>query len=488
MFRARNVFLAIIATIALVFVGAVSADAATPETVDFYLSGPNVMNTFTSGAVVETFDGFTAGAACPTTWPTVGTITVSGSGNGCRIKNADSFGGATVGAGSAPMTRPSGNGSKYVSVETNSTVTLSLTQAETYLGFWWSAGDARNSIKLYSGGTGGKLVGTFSTASLVSMLNGGSGLIEALDGSRYETCDYYGNPVRTAATCGGGREPFAYVHLVASGGLNFDTIVFSQGASGGFEFDNMAIARYVTPDDQLVSLPPDLRAGDASQAATTCSPFVSSLDWTASNFATAPIFQVTPSLPADFTFSANSGEFAGTPTATHPQTTYTVTASAGTQSKQARFSLTVTGSTPCPSPPAPFLVASNTPLITDTCGLYTSGLDWIANEFTAAPSFTISPTLPAAFTFNTATGEFSGTPVANLNPTTYTVMASNGSEQATGTFHFEVDVRSCATPAPIPNTGLPVPILIGVGSALVVSGFVLVALARRRSRSNRTDA
>jgi hypothetical protein len=320
------------------------------------------------------------------------------------------------------------------------------------------------------------------------MLNHGVGRIQALNGTSYATCDFYGNPVRTTATCGGGREPFAYVHLIASGGLNFDTIVFSQGNTGNFEFDNMAISRFVTPEERLISFPPDLRPGLDTQQATTCSPFVSSLDWTASNFASAPTFTITPSLPADFNFSANSGEFAGTPTATHPQTTYTVTATAGSQSKQATFSLTVTGSTPCPSPPSPFIVASNTPLITDTCGVYTSGLDWIASDFTATPTFAISPALPAAFTFNTATGEFSGTPVENLNPTTYTLTATNGSEQATGTFQFEVDVRNCATPAPIPNTGLPVPVLIGAGSAFVASGMVLTYAARRRSRSSRTGA
>ncbi len=480
--RIRNLVMAFIAGIAMVLGSVSAAQAATPETVDFYLSGPNVMNTFTNGAIVETFDTFTAGTACPTTWPTVGTITVSGSGAGCRIKNADAFGGATAGVGSAAVTRPSGNGTKYVSVETNSTVTLSLNQAETYLGFWWSAGDARNSIKLYSGGTGGRLVGTFSTASLVTMLNGGSGTIRALDGTTYDTCDYYGNPVRTSATCGGGREPFAYVHLVATGGLNFDTIVFSQGSGGGFEFDNMAIARFVAPDESLISFPPDLRPGHSSQAATTCEPFVSSLDWTASNFASAPTFSITPALSSDFTFDADSGEFAGTPTATLSQTTYTVTATAGSQSKQATFTFAVTGTTPCPNPPQPFLVASNTPLLTDTCGLYTSGLDWIANGFTAAPTFAISPSLPGAFTFDATTGEFSGTPTTNLSRTTYTVTATNGSEQASGTFDFEVDVTNCAAPEPIPNTGLSFGVLPVFALGLIGLGTLIAVASRLRRR------
>lgn len=485
MLRKRNIFVSFIVALGFVFTGASAASAATPETVDFYLSGPNVLNTFAPGAVVETFDGFTPGQPCPTTWPTVGTITVTGSGYGCRINNADAFGGATRGATATAVTRPSGSGTPYVSVGSNSTVTLSLTQAETYLGFWWSAGDANNSIKLYTGGTSGKLVGTFSTASLVAMLNNGSGSIQALDGSSYATCNYYGNPVRTTSTCGGGREPFAYVHLVATGGLNFDTIVFSQGSSGGFEFDNMAISRFVTPDESLVSFPPDLRPGLATQSAVTCSPFVSSLDWTASNFASAPQFSITPALSSDFTFDSDSGEFAGTPTATLAQTTYTVTATAGSQTKQSTFTLTVTGSTPCPQPPSPFLVASNTPLLSDTCGLYVSGLDWIAADFSATPSFTITPALPAAFSFDATTGEFSGTPTAALPRTTYSVTATAGSEHATGTFEFSVDLKNCAspTPAPIPNTGLSsgnwpwVALgLLGLGVAVLVA----IRLSRKR--------
>jgi hypothetical protein len=487
--RARNAIAVIIATIALVFTGVSSALAATPETVDFYLSGPNVMNTFTSGAVVETFDAFNVGA-CPSTWPTVGSISVSGSGAGCRIKNADAFGGASTGAGSAAVTRPSGSGSRYVSVEPNSTVTLNLAHAETYLGFWWSAGDARNSVKLYSGGTAGRLVGTFSTASIVSMLNGGVGTIRALDGSTYATCDYYGNPVRTTATCGGGREPFAYVHLIASGGLSFDTVVFSQGASGGFEFDNMAIARFVTPDESLVSFPPELRPGSATQTATTCSPFTSSLDWTASNFASAPTYTISPSLPADFTFSPESGEFAGTPQSTLAQTAFTVTATAGSQVKQSTFTLAVTGSTPCPSPANPYLVASNTPLLADSCGDYTSGLDWIANDFSAAPTYAVSPRLPTGFTFNSTTGEFSGTPTQALPATTYTVTATNGSESATGTFVFTVDLTSCAPPKPIPdnipdilpNTGLTPGALPWIALGFVIAGVATVTATRNLRR------
>lgn len=477
---------AIISGTLLALAGVTSALAATPETVDFYISAPNVLNTFAPGAVVETFDSaaFPANSACPTSWPTVGTISVSGSGTGCRINNANSFGGATAGAGSTPVTRPSGSGTRYVSVGSNSTVTLTLNQAETYLGFWWSAGDANNSVKLYSGGTGGRLVGSFSTASLVTMLNGGVGTVTAMDGTVHTTCDYYGNPVLTTSTCGGGREPFAYVHLVATGGLNFDTIVFSQGSSGGFEFDNMAISRFVTPPEELISFPPNLVPGSAVQQASTCTPFSSSLDWTASNFATAPTFSVSPALPSGFNMNPASGEFAGTATSAASLTTYTMTATAGSQSKSSTFTFEVNdiGNTPCATPPSPMLVASNTPLIAGACASYQSGIDWIAADFSGTPTFAISPGLPAGLNFNPATGEFSGTPTDTSAMTTYTVTATHDSESAQGTFQFKIVADKC-----LPNTGIDSHqslLLTGGALAAVLLGS-LVLFVTRKPAANR---
>lgn len=475
----KRICLAIVGSIvglAMVVAGVSAANAATAETVDFYLSAPNVMNTYVDGAVVETFNTFNTGS-CPTSWPTVGTITVSGSGNGCRITNANTYGGATAGATGAPVNRPSGSGTRYVSVESNSTVTLSLSRPETYLGFWWSAGDANNSIKLYSGGTDGKLVGSFSTASLVAMLNNGSGTIESLDGTTHRTCDYYGNPVLTTATCGGGREPFAYVHLIGTGGLNFDTVVFTQGSSGGFEFDNMAIARFVQPSEQLISFPPNLVVGQGEQHGTACSPFLSNLDWTASNFASAPVYTLNPTtLPQGLTFSATSGEIAGIPTETIAHQTYTVTATAGSQHKSATFTLDVDGSTPCVNPIPPTIIASNTPLITDTCGVYRSGLDWIASDFTGTPSYSVTPALPSGLTFDSTTGEFSGKPTTASSMTTYTVTATADLESATSTFEFAVYVHDCSSP--LPDTGLsqaPLALL----ALTAIAGGTAIVLTRR---------
>lgn len=357
---------------------AAPSQAANPS-LNFYISPPTVQNTYVSGAEVVTFDSYSTGA-CPTTWTsstptTIGTITT----NGCQIKTNDQYGGATSGATGSQVSRPSGSGTNYASLSSGKQVTLTLAQPENYLGFWWSAGDATNSIKLYSGGASGTLVGTFTTATLVTMLNSGVGTVTAVDNTSYNSCDYFGNPVRTTTLCGGSigsNEPFAYVHLFGSNGLTFDTLVFSQGNSGGFEFDNVAIASGVSgPSNTLISFPPDLLAGNQSQTADTCTAFTSNYNWTTANFATDPSFSISPALPAGLSLNAANGVITGSATVAQGQTSYTVTATAGAQSATETVTLGVTdaGNLPCatpsPSPSSSALPSTGARNVSDMTGI-----------------------------------------------------------------------------------------------------------------------
>lgn len=355
----KKIFFSALALVLLsVSLSPLSAVASNP-TLNFYISPPTVQNTYVAGAEVATFNSYSLGA-CPSAWASgnstsIGTITTTE----CTISAAGSFGGATLNAGGAQLSRPSGSGTNYASVPSNKILTLTLDEPETYLGFWWSAGDSRNSVKLYSGGVTGTLVGTFTTATLVTMLNSGVGSVTAIDGTSYNSCEYFGNPVLTTSRCGNlsGTEPFAYVHLIGSNGLSFDTLVFSQGSSGGFEFDNMAIARSVnSPDSSLISFPAELNAGNPSQSASTCSAFTSNFAWTASNFSGTPTYSISPTLPAGLSLNTANGTVSGTPTAASAQTSYTVTAASGNQSASKSVTLGVTdaGNLPCPTPtPAP---------------------------------------------------------------------------------------------------------------------------------------
>jgi hypothetical protein len=337
---------------------------ASNPTLNFYISPPTVQNTFVAGARVATFNNKPTGP-CPTSWETddgtlIGTIATTG----CNIALPNKFGGAVANATGAQYaaTDPPAAGTNFVAVPSTKSVTLTLAQPETYLGFWWSAGDQNNRITLYSGGTSGTRVGIFQTSSLTNLLQ--SPTVTAINGASYNSCQYFGNPrlVDRTVNCAGQNgsasndpnQPFAYIHLIGEGGLTFDTIVFAQVGGGGFELDNIAIERNVTAPNTIILFPPELNARTPALSGTTCDPFPTSFGLIASNFAQTPTYSISPTtLPDGLAFNSSNGGVSGTPTAAFTKQTFTITASAGNQSATADVELEVTdpGNTPCPPPP-----------------------------------------------------------------------------------------------------------------------------------------
>lgn len=347
----------------------VPAGASNP-TLNFYVAAPVIQNTYVSGATIESFNSMTTGS-CPTTpsaWGIASSLT-SVSTDGCTIKAPDASGGATSGAnGTVPgpsTTRPTGSGTNFLAVSRGKSLTLRFSSPEDYIGFWWSGGDAGNTLKLYSGGTGGTLVGSFSLSTLVTMLSSGSGAtISSIGGTSYNKCDYYLNPVVSASSCpNSSGEPSAYVHIIGVDGMSFDTVVFSesQSVNGAFELDNLAVSSsQVTADNSVVSFPPGLAAARSSQTAATCSAFTSDYVFTASNYSANPAYTISPSLPAGLVIDQATGEISGTPLATSPSSSYTVTATANAQVSSTSIALAVTqvGTLPCSTPaPTPVVPA-----------------------------------------------------------------------------------------------------------------------------------
>jgi LPXTG-motif cell wall-anchored protein len=243
-----------IAALALVAVGSVpAASAKSADAVSIYLGAPLVQGSFaagTSGTTTEDFNSFSAGA-CPTTWA-VGTIT-----GVCNISSVLTWGGSSVGADS---TTPSvgGDGSNYATTANNTeSFTVTLSAPSKYVGLYWTAGSPSNTISFFDGN---KKIIELTTASIMELL--GTAPIDAADwltiandpaaviatgtpGTTYKRAYYFGNPRAysdnppTAISTVSGTDPWTYLHLFASGTVEFDSIQFS---GGGFEFDNLAVS------------------------------------------------------------------------------------------------------------------------------------------------------------------------------------------------------------------------------------------------------
>ena len=225
------------------------------QTLDVYLSPPGEQNTTRSGAIVETFSD-AAGAIGATGSFAIGAWT--GATGGVNRTAADQYGGAD------------GTGN-YLAIGNGNQVTITLIGDRKYVGFWWSAGNAGNTIEFYDDTN--TLLAQFTTNSLTTLLGGG-GNITAIDGNSYAKADYFGNPNPPAGRNTG--EPYGYINLLLRGAsVNFRTIVVRHAGGGGFELDNLAVTdaatvpgTWVDVGTVTVTLPPGA-IGAVDDTATT---------------------------------------------------------------------------------------------------------------------------------------------------------------------------------------------------------------------------
>ena len=196
------------------------AQAATGQ-VSFAVDAPHVQYTYVPGAVVETFN-----TDCDSPLE-VGAFTgYCGYGGGNFYAGADA---------TTPEPATGGFSSNFLTVASGQSLTITLDQPAYYLGFHWEAGNEYDRVQLFNDG---ELVANFSFESLMTALNESSFVADS--GDTYLTDDYYGNPV----TGQQGHEPYAFVHIFATGGVVFDQVVISEdaGSPGAFEIDNLAVA------------------------------------------------------------------------------------------------------------------------------------------------------------------------------------------------------------------------------------------------------
>jgi gliding motility-associated-like protein len=122
-------------------------------------------------------------------------------------------------------------------------------------------------------------------------------------------------------------------------------------------------------------------------------------------------------LPTGVTIDPNTGIILGTPTAIQSATNATITATNSFGTTNATVSFTVGQAPSNLSFSQPIVtLQTNNPIATTVPTLGVSG--------TGSITYSISPGLPTGLSFNTTTGEITGTPTTNSNGT-YTITASN---------------------------------------------------------------
>ena len=193
--------------------------------VNFTLSAPGVQQSplqGQTGSFTETFNSLNTGLL-----PASGTLAIgSYTSTGISIFNADAWGGA-------------GGTGRYASTGSSKTLSVTLNPSR-YLGFWWSAGNSGNLVRIY--GAGSTLLATFDSTvipALIGPKNAPNNVLAA-DGQTYSGALYYGNPNGSFGTPASLNEPYAYVNLRLS---DRDATFSRIDLTGpGFEFDNLTVS------------------------------------------------------------------------------------------------------------------------------------------------------------------------------------------------------------------------------------------------------
>ena len=253
----------------------------------------------------------------------------------------------------------------------------------------------------------------------------------------------------TPVNGGGGTAPLTYgVSPALPAGLSFNT---ANGQITGTPTAASAATTYtvtVTDANGATNTAAfSLTVNSAVTATTTIATTTLTVNHAATAFTpvtggggTAPLaYAVSPTLPAGLSFSTSTGQITGTPTVASAATTYTVTVTdANNATATATFSLTVSGALSATSVIPTTVLTQNHAATAFTPVTGAGG--------TAPLAFAVSPSLPAGLSYNTSTGQITGTPTAVSASTTYTVTVTDAnSATATATFSLTVNTAVSAT-------------------------------------------
>jgi len=196
---------------------ALTASRAQATLIVTYAETPGEMNSTLVNTSVETFDSMSTGLHATANWTDPSTGAIVGTFSNLDIHAADQYGGAA------------NTNYAVTGLGVNTQTILNLSQASSYFGLWWSAGDAKNVLDFYSGANGtGTLLAEFTTVSLM----------DKLTPKTVYPNGYYGNPNTGANFKKDSGEPFAFINFFGTPGTEWSSIVVTNHGTSGFEADN----------------------------------------------------------------------------------------------------------------------------------------------------------------------------------------------------------------------------------------------------------
>jgi len=150
-------------------------------------------------------------------------------------------------------------------------------------------------------------------------------------------------------------------------------------------------------------------------------------------------FGVNPALPAGLNLNPDTGLVSGSPSAAMTGTSFTLTATTGSGSANAGFTLLVAATQPAaPNNLAYPGIADPVVLTANQAAAYTSPAPTVTSGTSLV--YTVTPALPAGLSLDPISGVISGIPAAsNAGPVAYTVSASNAAGNALATVNLTVN-------------------------------------------------
>ncbi len=190
---------------------------------------------------------------------------------------------------------------------------------------------------------------------------------------------------------------------------------------------------------------------DAPGISYSGSPFTitdgDSVNITSSNSGGAATWSISPALTNGLSLDANNGNITGTASGTLTETDYTITATNSTGTNTATIKITIEAAVVAPNisySGSPFTFTDG-----DSVNITSS------NSGGAITSWSINPAINNGLTFNTSTGNITGTASGTLGATGYTITATNSTDTSTITITITIESAAVSYPGISSVTYIP---------------------------------